>query len=339
MFSFQNLFNLKNSNGAVSKVRAAAAAALSVALVALTAPTMPAHAEQVETVKYAQSGNWAIYADSAGGCFSMTQFSRGTVIKIGFYGQGGNVQPYMMVFGPRVSNAGEGQKYRARAVFDNWNSFQGVATGGRTQGGYAYLEMNLTTEFVAAFAKHNDMAIEVSGDREVSAIRENCRIAITNCIDPMMRKADARYSEQKDRLGRELARLSDRLDGFKADLSKTIQDKSAESALMTARADLDEKRKAFDQAADRNVMYESAATIFGVKVRELSSDQLNRFRFYSINAFALACVLGASLLNAIAVWPTSPSLFRRGLKALASWIAGKSPLTQLRAKLLRGIRA
>lgn len=168
MFSFHNLLNLKNSNGTISKVRAASAAALSSVLVALTAPAMPAHAEQVETVKYAQSGNWAIYADSAGGCFSMTQFSRGTVIKIGFYSQGGNVQPYMMVFGPRVSGAIQGQKYRARAVFDNWNSFQGVATGGRTQGGYAYLEMNLTTEFVAAFAKHNDMAIEVSGDTVTS---------------------------------------------------------------------------------------------------------------------------------------------------------------------------
>ena len=189
-------------------------------------------------------------------------------------------------------------------------------------------------------AKQDELRqLDASYHREVSAIRENCRIAITNCIDPMMRKADARYSEQKDRLGRELARLSDRLDGFKADLSKTIQDKSAETALMTARTDLDEKRKAFAQAADHNVMYEFAATIFNMKVRELSSDQLNQFRFYSINAFALACVLGASLLNAIAVWPTSPSIFRRALKVLASWIASKSPITQLWAKVLRGVRA
>lgn len=142
----------------------------------------------------------------------------------------------------------------------------------------------------------------------------------------MMRKADARYNEQKDRISRELSRLGDRLDGYKAALAQTIQDQSAETALVAARADLDEKRKAFDQAADHNVMYEFAATIFSVKVRELSSDQLNQFRFYSINAFAIACVLGASLLNAIAVWPTNPSIFRRALKALAMWVASKSPL-------------
>jgi hypothetical protein len=181
--------------------------------------------------------------------------------------------------------------------------------------------------------------LDASYHQEVSAIRANCRIAITNCIDPMMRRADERYNEQKNRLGRELARLGERLDGFKADLARTIQDQSAETALTAARANLNEKRKAFDQAADHNVMYEFAATIFAVKVRELSSDQLNQFRFYLVNALALACVVGASLLNAIAVWPTNPSIFRRGLKALLSWIAAKSPLAQLQAKVLQSIRA
>jgi hypothetical protein len=162
MLSFHNLFNLKNSNGAVSKARAAAAAALSVALVTLTAPTMPAHAEQVEIVKYAQSGHWAIYADSTGGCFSITEFSAGTIIKIGFDGRD-DLPPYLIVGGPRVSTSGEGQNYRTRAVFDNWNVFQGISKGGRTPAGRAFLELPLSPEFVAAFAKHNDMAIEVAG--------------------------------------------------------------------------------------------------------------------------------------------------------------------------------
>lgn len=164
MLRFRTHFERRFSNDIVSKIKAAAIMAISATIYAVAAPATLAHADQVEIVKYAQSGHWAIYADSAGGCFSITEYSAGTIIKIGFDGRGDNLHPYLIVGGPRISAVGEGQNYRTRAIFDNWNVFQGTSRGGRTTSGRVFLELPLTPDFVAAFAKHNEMTVELAGE-------------------------------------------------------------------------------------------------------------------------------------------------------------------------------
>jgi len=162
------------------------------------------------------------------------------------------------------------------------------------------------------------------------------KVSTPGCVASQLKLLGERYAADTKSLHAQLQQLevSKAAGGEQLRKIETVHaldgERAAGSVVADARRALDESKREFAKQLDGNLVYAIAGTLNNVKPRELTSEQMSTFRFWVVNLVTFAAVLGASVLNAIAVWPHERSIFRR-------LFGGASPAAH--SKVSRMVRA
>ena len=93
---------------------------------------------------------------------------------------------------------------------------------------------------------------------------------------------------------------------------------------MTADADVLAAQKAVQEAAANSTMYRTAATWYGVPVKDLTDEQFDRFKRIAVAALAGAVSIATMMLAFIShATPRNPANKGKLVRAIRAWIARK----------------
>jgi hypothetical protein len=171
----------------------------------LLAATSCAHAENVNA-KWKEVGGWSIAVDREDyGCFMITEWERGTIIRLGF---DADRNSYMWVSHDSWRSLEEGKKYSLTMKFDDETPWSGPAFAHRTKQGAPLLTMKWDrgkANFLREFAVSQGVTIwygekviarlRLTGSYAAMAELQNCQKTMDASRDPATPPAGRRVSD------------------------------------------------------------------------------------------------------------------------------------------------